>query len=280
MSDAETIAALTQEVEKCRRLLKEQEHGAQMLIRRDLELSKANERLRALDQMKTDFVSVATHQLRTPLSAIKWLLSMLLKGDMGSLNDQQRTFIMKAYESNNRMITLLGDMLLSDQIDSGKLKSVPIPTALPDLIDNLLLEMRPIATRRDITIDFSPPAEAVVPPVNIDPQHMRAILQNLIENAIKYSKVGGMVRVSVEKAGEGMVGITVADQGIGIPADQQQQVFTRFFRAPNAIKMETDGSGLGLFIVKNITEHNGGTISFTSAEDQGTTFRIEFPHTA
>lgn len=273
-----TVADLQKQIEKYRRLLQEQEKSARLLIRRDLELSEANERLRTLDRMKTDFVSVATHQLRTPLSAIRWTLSMLLKGDLGTLNDEQRVFIMKTYESNNRMITLLGDMLLSDRIDSGKLPPSKIPVSLPDLIDNLLLEMRPIAAKKQIAIEF-PQSGASMTSVYFDPHHMRAVFQNLLENAVKYSKSGGVVAITLAQDKERTT-ITIADHGIGIPPDQQKDVFTRFFRARNAIKVETDGSGLGLFIVKNIIERGGGTISFESIENEGTTFRIELPNTS
>src|SRR5665213_2691747 len=120
----------SEDLEKIRRLLEQQQNSAKLLIRRDLELTRANERLRALDQMKTDFVSVATHQLRTPLSAIKWTLSMLLKGDIGPLTNEQKIFLMKAYESNDRMVALLGDMLLSDQVDSGKVQVSKVTTLL------------------------------------------------------------------------------------------------------------------------------------------------------
>lgn len=277
-TSALTTADLQKQIEKYRRLLQEQEKSARLLIRRDLELSEANERLRTLDRMKTDFVSVATHQLRTPLSAIRWTLSMLLKGDLGPLNDEQRAFIMKTYESNNRMITLLGDMLFSDRIDSGKLPLAKIPVSLPDLVDNLLLEMRPIAAKKQIAIEF-PQSGASMTPVHLDPRQMRAVFQNLIENAIKYSKSGGVIRITLAPNAAHMI-ITIEDHGIGIPPDQQKDVFTRFFRARNAIKVETDGSGLGLFIAKSIIERNGGTISFESVENEGTIFRLEVPNTS
>jgi signal transduction histidine kinase len=271
----ETVADLQKQIEKYRGLLEAQEKSLQILIRRDLELSRANERLQELDQMKTDFVSVATHQLRTPLAAIKWTLSMLLKGDLGPLNTEQRTFLMKSHENNNRMIALLGDMLLSDQIESGKLKVLNTDTHLPDLIDNMLLEIRPLGTKRDVGIIF-PQSGSTMAPVHIDSQQMRAIIQNLLENAVKYSKPSGVVKINVEEQADHVL-MTVEDSGIGIPVDEQGKIFSRFFRAPNAISVETDGSGLGLFIVKSIVEKNHGAISFTSVEDQGTTFRVELP---
>jgi signal transduction histidine kinase len=274
-SPAEIISDLQKKIEKYQRLLEMQEKSAQLLIRRDLELSKANDRLRDLEQIKGDFVSIATHQLRTPLSAIKWTLSILLNGDFGPLNNEQRTLLMKAYESNNRMIVLLGDMLLADQIDAGKLKILQTATRLPDLIDNVLLEIRPIGNQKNVGIEFAQSGTSMTP-VRIDSQQMRAVVQNLLENAIKYSKPGGVVEVSIEERGDRAL-LIIKDNGIGIPRDSQKNIFKRFFRAPNARIVETDGSGLGLFIVKGIVERNHGTISFTSVENEGTTFRVELP---
>ena len=263
-------------IEKIKLLLKQQEQGAKLLIRRDLELTRANDRLRNLDQMKTDFVSVATHQLRTPLSAIKWTLSMLLKGDLGPLNDEQKTFLMKAYESNDRMVALLGEMLISDQIESGKMQSSTMTSNVPNLPENLLLELQGLAEKKKVNLHFEHPA-AVYAPISIDPRHLRAVLQNLLENAIKYSKSGGDVTLHIEEVGPQTL-FAVSDTGIGIPLDAQKNIFTRFFRAPNAIRIETDGSGLGLFIVKSILEKSRGTIQFKSEEDKGTVFTISLPN--
>ena len=260
---------------KMRQLIEQQEQSAKLLIRRDLELTRANERLRTLDQMKTDFVSVATHQMRTPLSGIRWTLSMLLQGDLGVLNNEQKAFLMKAYESNDRMITLLDDMLFSDRIESGKITITDEVAYAPDLIDNILVEIQPIADKRSVKLNFIRP-QGDLPKIKIAPQHLRAILQNLIENAIKYSEEGGVVTIELAMH-EGVLRICVSDTGIGIAADQQDKVFSRFFRAPNAVKMETDGSGLGLFIVKSIAEKHFGKAWFESKEGQGSKFFVELP---
>jgi signal transduction histidine kinase len=265
------------DIKKIKLLLEQQQNSAKLLIRRDLELTRANERLLALDQMKTDFVSVATHQLRTPLSAIKWTLSMLLKGDIGPLTNEQKTFLMKAYESNDRMVALLGDMLLSDQIESGKMRTSNSVTLLPELPENLLLELQPAALKKQVTLVFEHPAASYAP-VSIDPQQLRAVLQNLLENAVKYSNEKGVVTLRIVENGT-MTIFTVSDTGIGIPLESQKNIATRFFRAPNAVKMETDGSGLGLFIARSILEKHGGAIRFVSDEHVGTTFTVELPNT-
>jgi signal transduction histidine kinase len=278
MDEPDTQTGGTENIEQIKLLLKQQEQSAKLLIRRDLELTRANDRLRSLDQMKTDFVSVATHQLRTPLSAIKWTLSMLLKGDLGPLTDEQKTFLMKAYESNDRMVALLGEMLISDQIESGKIQTSGMTSLLPELPENLLLELQLLADKKHIALRFEHPAASYAP-VSIDPRHLRAVLQNLLENAIKYSKEGSEVKMHIDQVGLKTTFI-ISDSGIGIPLDAQKSIFTRFFRASNAVKMETDGSGLGLFIVKSILEKNGGTITFKSEEGKGTAFTLELPNIA
>lgn len=277
MLAALAFVSFMEEIMRDRELLKQQKQTAWMLVRRDLELTRANESLRALDQMKTDFVSVVTHQLRTPLSAIRWTISMLLNGDFGRLTDEQRTFLMKAYESNNRMINLIRDMVLVDHIESGKLATSPyMTTSLPDLLENLLVELQPLAKDKRVEIIFKRPDQPY-PPARIDSANLRAILQNLIENAIKYTPAGGSVTIVCGVDPSGALSLSVADTGIGIPKEEQQRIFTRFFRASNAQKKETDGSGLGLFIAKSILQKYQCDIQFESKEGSGTTFHVTLP---
>lgn len=258
-------------------LSREQEQGAQLLVRRDLELTRANEQLRKLDEIKSGFISVVAHQLRTPLSGIKWTLNLLLNGDIGALQTEQKTFLMKAYESNDRMISLVNDMLGADRIDSGKTRYLFQPLQLVDVIDNVLFELLPQANAKGITIRFAqkPPS---LPKVHGDHEKLRAVFQNILENAVKYSRPQGtiVVGLTVESNGE-EVRVSIQDDGIGIPKEQQKDIFERFFRARNAIKAETDGSGLGLFIVKSIIERHGGRIWFESAEGKGVTFYFTVP---
>lgn len=271
----EEMSSDARELERVKMLAEQQEKSAQLLIRRDLELQRANDRLRALDQMKSEFVSVVTHQLRTPLSGIRWTLAMLLNNDLGALNESQRTFIQKSYDSNNRMIELLNDMLLSDRIDSGKFAPTGESSPLPETVETLLSEMAPVALQKGVTISFvhtAPTYERVA----IAAEHMRAVLQNLLENAVKYSNKGSTVTLEL-RSGAGVITFVVSDTGIGIPEESQKNVFARFFRAPNAVKLETDGSGLGLFIARSIVEQNGGKIWFESTEGKGTTFYVELP---
>lgn len=256
-------------VKRLQELLAQQEMSGKLLIRRDLELTRANEKLRNLDEQKSEFVSIVAHQLRTPLSGIKWTLGMLLSSELGPLNNDQRTFLMKTYESNERMIRLVEDMLGADRVDSGKLHYNYTPTQILDIFDSVLFELLPQATARHITIQFIDRDERI-PLVQIDPEKIRAVLQNLLDNAIKYGKEDGKVEIKVSHEG-GFIKVMIKDDGIGIPESQQKSIFNRFFRASNALKVQTDGTGLGLFIVRGIIEKHGGSIWFESKENHGTT---------
>jgi signal transduction histidine kinase len=264
------------ELHEVKKIVAEQEKGAQLLVRRDLELTRANERLRRLDEMKSNFISVVAHQLRTPLSGVKWTLNLLLSGDIGGeLPTEQRTYLFKAYESNERMIALVNDMLRADRIESAKIHYSFQPLQLLDLFDNILFELLPQAEKKGIRIRFErrPPE---LRKVSADPERIRAVLQNLIENSVRYSRTGGVVELGVKDEGDEVL-VFVKDEGIGIPKDQQQHIFERFFRARNAIKTETEGSGLGLFIVKSIIERHGGKIWFEGEEGKGVTFYFTLP---
>lgn len=249
--------------------------GIKLLIKRDLELNRANDKLQELDDAKSNFISVVAHQLRTPLSGIKWTLGMILAGDLGELNNEQKTFLMKSHESNNRMITLVNDMLSTDRLQSGRVHYGFTHINMVDLVDNVLFEVAPNANKRKITIQFKKKFKDI-PPAYVDPETMRAVFQNLLENSIKYTIEGGKIDIDIKHEHDELE-ISIADNGIGIPVDQQKKIFGRFFRARNAVKQETDGSGLGLYIARTIIEKNGGRIWFKSAEGKGTTFYFTVP---
>ena len=265
----EKLATSKLEVE---RVMEEQHEAAKLLIRRDLALSRANEQLQALDESKSDFISVAAHQLRTPLSAIKWIMHML-EHDEFKDQDERKQFIQKATQSTDRMISLVNDLLEVDHIQSGKDKFVFVPINITELLSSLNTELSELARNRNITFTIDTPSELMI---NGDSTKLRALFQNLIENSIKYTLPGGKVMVSGTDS-EQTVTVTVQDNGIGIPDSQKIHIFSRFFRAQNALKMETVGSGLGLFIAKQIVDRHGGKMTFESKVGEGTTFVIVLP---
>ncbi|TAN57070.1 PAS domain-containing protein [Patescibacteria group bacterium] len=228
-----------------------------------------------IDTMKSEFVSVASHQLRTPLSAIKWFLEMLIAGDAGAINENQKEFLDRAYESNERMIKLVNDLLNVSRMESGKIKFEPKPTQLGDIFQSVITELTPLTRARNITIQ-SAFADTKLPDVFVDPDKIRQVIMNLVSNAIKYTSGRGKIELFYERHPNELV-FNIKDNGIGIPKDQQHKVFNKFFRADNVMKVQTEGSGLGLYIGRTIIEASGGRMWFSSQENKGTTFSFALP---
>ena len=232
-------------------------------------------REKMIERMKTEFVSLAAHQLRTPISAIKWTLRMLLDGDLGEITEDQRNFIEKTYLSNERMISLINDLLDITRIEEGRYLYRPTLAGLEDITQFVLNSYKEEFEKRKIKCIFLKPTKRL-PAVKVDIEKIRLAIQNLIDNAMKYTPVAGEVTVSL-KCGKKEIELSVKDTGVGVPKDQQNRVFTKFFRGVNVIRMETDGSGLGLYITKNIIEAHGGKIWFESEEGKGSTFYFSIP---
>jgi len=234
-------------------------------------------REKVVEKLKTEFVSLAAHQLRTPLSAIKWTLKMLLDGDLGEITGEQRDFVEKTYQSNERMIALINDLLDITRIEEGRYLYRPTLADFEELASSTVGYSQEVAARKKIGLSFKKPQEKL-PKSNMDVEKIKLVVQNLLENAIKYTPAGGKVEASLgyDNAKKEII-FSVKDTGVGIPEDQQPRVFTKFFRAANVMRMETEGSGLGLFISKNIIEAHGGKIWFESKEGQGATFYVVLP---
>jgi signal transduction histidine kinase len=224
--------------------------------------------------MKTEFVSISAHQLRTPLSAIKWTLKMFLDGDLGELTKEQREFLEKTYQSNERMISLINDLLNVTRIEEGRYLYRVVLTDIVKICQSITDSYKEEIKKRNLKMVFHKPKK--LPMVKVDVEKISLAIQNLIENSIRYTPAGGEIEIFLkEKKNE--IEFSIKDTGIGIPKDQQHRVFTKFFRAPNATKMATEGSGLGLFITKNVVEAHGGKIWFESEEGKGTTFYFTLP---
>ena len=239
------------------------------------DLNQANEKLRKIDQMKSDFITVAAHQLRTPLTGIKWSLTAIMNGNMGSVQTEQAEYLKGAIESNQRMIDTVNQILKMKDIQTGSVEEIRTSVNLANLLNSILFDIYPQATQKEMKISLNIDQDSL-PDINIDESEMRIVLQNLLENGIIYSKEKGQLDVSLKKDG-GNVMFSVRDYGIGIPQDEGKNIFTKFFRTTNAIRHFANGSGLGLTIAKKIVDRYGGKIWFESEEGKGATFFVSLP---
>ncbi len=229
-----------------------------------------------VDRQKTEFVSLASHQLRTPLTAIKLFSEMLASKDVGKLNATQKDYVESVQESTKRMITLVNDLLNVSRLETGRLKITPVPTDFVALIKDAIKEVEPWAKAKNCAIIFKSPTSEF-DKVSLDQALMREVITNFLSNAIRYAgKVKPKVVVKLEKNKKELV-LGVEDNGIGIPKEVQPRIFQKFFRADNAIKQVADGSGLGLYVVKMIMESGGGRVWFASEGGKGTIFYAAIP---
>jgi len=210
--------------------------------------------------------------LRTPLSSMKWFMEMLLNNDLGELPEKQRGVLLDVYNSNERIITLVNDLLDVSRIEAGKMQNQPTPTNIIEFIKSMLPEVEQNFVKRKQKFEFIRPDS--FPRVSADPKLIWQVLQNLLTNASKYTPEEGKITLTLSLANENAL-LTIADNGYGIPEFQKNRIFEKFFRADNITKME--GTGLGLYISKELAEASGGKLRFESAEGRGTTFYFSLP---
>lgn len=230
-----------------------------------------------VDRAKSEFVSLASHQLKTPLTAISWLTEALLSGDKGALNEEQRKYIENIHMTDRSMMEMVNDLLNVSRIELGTLQLRPEEIDIAKFAHSVVDEQKKTADDKHISLvlDF----EENLPHLQADKNLVKMIFQNLVSNAIKYTPPNGSVKLTIAR-GTGMretVFITCADTGIGIPKDEQDKVFEKLHRAKNAQANVPDGTGLGLYVIKTIVERIKGAITFDSIEGKGTTFYVTLP---
>jgi PAS domain S-box-containing protein len=238
-----------------------------------------------IDRAKGEFVSLASHQLRTPLSTIGWYAEMLLAGDAGELNLDQKKYLDEIYKSNRRMVDLVNALLNVSRIELGTFMLTPEPVDFVETMASVIKELGPQIHEKELIIKES--YEKDFPKISADPKLTRIIFQNILTNAVKYTPNEGRISVGISsilgkdlKRGqmeEKYAYISVEDTGYGIPKNQKDKIFTKLFRADNVREKETDGTGLGLYLAKSVLEACGGEIWFSSEENKGSIFSVIIP---
>ena len=228
----------------------------------------------AVDKAKTEFVSLASHRLRTPLATIKWYTQMLGDGEAGTLNEEQRDYVREILESGKEMSTLINEFLNLSRIEMGTFSIEPEPINPKEVVESVLRELAPTIQKKHLRVEKK--YENKIPEAKLDPKLFLLMAQNLLTNATKYTPSDGTVTITLAVRGKNLV-FSVEDSGYGIPEEEQSQIFKKMFRASNAKHYDTEGTGLGLYMIKSLLETVGGSISFKSAQAWGTTFTVAIP---
>lgn len=224
---------------------------------------------------KIDFVSLVAHQLKTSLSAMKLSFQMLLNGDFGALNQEQKDIIEKLHQRNNMLIHSVNDLLNMIRIEDKGYFYHFDRVDIEDLINSIIIFSQEELKRKKIIFQFEKPI-VKLPKIMLDKEKICLAIQNIFDNSIKYTPLGGQITISLKNDNKNLE-IKIQDSGIGIPDSQKKNIFEKFFRGSNAVKAQTIGSGLGLFITKEIIESHQGKIWFESKENKGSTFFITIP---
>lgn len=227
-----------------------------------------------LNQSKDEFISIASHQLRTPATSVKQYLGMLLEGYFGELNSEQKAMLERAYDNNNRQLSIISDLLKVAQVDAGHLRLHQRPVDLNKLVKQIVDDHSDLFKRRSQTVAYKPKELGLK--AMIDDEAIRMVLDNLLDNASKYSPAQTTTTVTVKAAG-GMACVEVQDHGVGISREAQSRLFQKFSRIDNPLSRQESGSGLGLYWVKKVIDQHKGEVTIKSKSGEGSRFTICLP---
>ncbi|MCA9338116.1 GAF domain-containing protein [Candidatus Saccharibacteria bacterium] len=239
------------------------------------ELRSSNAQLKHIDNVKDEFMSMASHQLRTPLTSVKGYLSMVLEGDAGDITWKQRKLLMEAFKSSERMVGLIADFLNISRLQTGKFVIDKTSFDFGSIVRQEVQDLEMIASSHDIKLSLK--MDKMKLPVLADESKVRQVIMNLVDNAVYYSKPNSVIKILVERSGSAGVAFTVTDTGIGVPVSEQKHLFHKFYRAQNARQQRPDGTGVGLYLARRVVTAHGGAIIFKSTEGKGSTFGFKMP---
>ena len=237
-------------------------------------ITRSFERLAEANRMKSEFVSVVSHQLRSPLSNLKWVTDLLLSGRLSSVSEKQLEYFKILKENSDRMAELVSDLLIVSKIEQQKLPLRKEKISIKDLVERTIKETAIFAKASNVRIEFN--SEKTFPQISADPNQLKLVIDNLLDNAIRYSQSKGKIQINLKNKNNNVY-LEIKDNGVGIPKKDQKYIFQKFFRSENVMKYQTEGSGLGLYIAKSIIEKSGGKIGFKSQEGVGSTFWFTLP---
>jgi two-component system phosphate regulon sensor histidine kinase PhoR len=240
-----------------------------VLIVRDLSA------LKVANQVRSNFVSMVSHELRTPLNSIHGFIDLLLQGHMGELTDEQHTYLGYTQEGVQQLVSIVEDILFMTRSDLGQFEIKQEEVHFQSLVHQVLRTLQPQAFRAEVVLRNDISNE--LPALYADPQRIKQVLNNLVENALKYTPPGGTVAVNAQQHDDRFELISVTDTGYGIPIEDRQHIFERFYQSNHSKQSKMGGYGLGLSIAKLIVEQHGGTIGFDTVVDKGTTFSFTIP---
>ncbi len=237
-------------------------------------ITRSFERLAEASQMKSEFINIVSHQLRSPLTNIKWTFEVLSSEDFKIPSEKQEEYFVNVKENIARMVELIDDLLIVSKVEQGAFSIAKREISLQHLVNDLVERYKVFAESSRIELKFY--SEENLPNIIADSSFLKIVIENLIDNAIRYTKGGGKVEIMLSKEKDKVL-FAIKDSGVGIPQEEQKYIFQKFFRAENILKERTRGSGLGLYVCKSIIDRSGGQIWFKSKLGKGTTFFIRLP---
>ncbi len=237
-------------------------------------ITRSFERLAEASRLKSEFISIVSHQLRSPLSNLKWTIELLMSGKLGKIEEKQTEYFKIIKENSNRMHELISDLLTVSKIESAKLPFNKQEFSMKELTKVLINEYKPLASATNVEVVLI--NDKNLPKAFSDPSRIKLVIENLLDNAIRYTKEKGKVKISLSQKNNNIL-FSIKDNGVGVPEKDRKYIFQKFFRSENVLRHQTKGSGLGLYISKEIIKRAKGKIGFDSKEGKGSTFWFAIP---